>query len=80
MKTIFVQVKCQLGKAYEVADALVENVDGVSEVYSTSGNYDLMLKCYLDEDMDIGHFVTERVQTIPGIKDTFTIIAFKAFT
>ncbi len=80
MKTIFVQVKCQLGKAYEVADALVENVDGVSEVYSTSGNYDLMLKCYLDDDMDIGHFVTERVQTIPGIKDTFTIIAFKAFT
>lgn len=80
MKTIFVQVKCQLGKAYEVADALVENVDGVSEVYSTSGNYDLMLKCYLDEDMDIGHFVTERVQKIPGIKDTFTIIAFKAFT
>lgn len=80
MKTIFVQVKCDLGKAYEVADALIENVDGVSEVFSTSGNYDLMLKCYLDDETDTGHFVTERIQRLPGIKDTFTIIAFKAFT
>lgn len=80
MKTIFVQMKCDLGKAYEVADALVENVEGVSEVFSTSGNYDLLLKCYLDDDTDIGHFVTERIQRLPGIKDTFTIIAFKAFT
>ena len=80
MKTIFVQVKCELGKAYEVASDLVEQVEGISEVYSISGNYDLMLKCYLDEDTDIGHFVTERIQRLPGIKDTFTLIAFKAFT
>lgn len=80
MKTIFVQMKCDLGKAYEVADALVENVEGVSEVFSTSGDYDLLLKCYLDDETDIGHFVTERIQRLPGIKDTFTIIAFKAFT
>ena len=80
MKTIFVQVKCDLGTAYRVADALIENVGAISEVYSISGNYDLMLKCYLDDDADIGHFVTERIQTIPSIKDTFTIIAFKAFT
>lgn len=80
MKTIFVQVKCDLGRAYQVADALIENVEAISEVYSISGNYDLMLKCYLDDEADIGHFVTERIQTLPGIKDTFTIIAFKAFT
>ena len=58
----------------------MENVEGVSEVFSTSGNYDLLLKCYLDDETDIGHFVTERIQRLPGIKDTFTIIAFKAFT
>jgi DNA-binding Lrp family transcriptional regulator len=80
MRTIFVQVKCDLGRAYQVADALIENVEAISEVYSISGNYDLMLKCYLDDEADIGHFVTERIQTLPGIKDTFTIIAFKAFT
>jgi hypothetical protein len=39
-----------------------------------------MMKFYLPDAADIGHFVTERVQTTPGIKDTFTIIAFKAFS
>lgn len=79
MKTIFVHIKCELGKAYEVADALIENVPEVSEVHSVSGQYDLLIKCYLGDEIDIGHFVTERVQTMPGVKDTFTIIAFKAF-
>lgn len=79
MQTIFIQVKCELGRAYEVADAAIQEVEQVSEVHSTSGHYDLMMKCYLAEDADIGHFVTENIQTLPGVKDTFTIIAFKAF-
>ncbi len=80
MKTIFVMVKCDLGKAYDVADAAVTDVEQISEVYSTSGQYDLLMKCYLPDSADIGHFVTEQVQTLPGVKDTFTIIAFKAFS
>ncbi|MCR9072782.1 MAG: Lrp/AsnC ligand binding domain-containing protein [Alphaproteobacteria bacterium] len=79
MQTIFIQVKCELGKAYAVADAAVLDVEEVSEVYSTSGQYDLMMKCYLGDDADIGRFVTEQVQTLPGVKDTFTLITFKAF-
>ncbi len=79
MKPIFVMIKCELGKAYEVADALVQQIDQASEVYSTSGDYDLLVKCYLDTDADVGRFVTERLQTLPGIKDTFTLITFKAF-
>lgn len=80
MQTLFVQVKCELGKSYEVAAAAVEEVDGISEVYSTSGDYDLLLKCYLDDSADIGHFVNEKIQTIPNIRDTYTIIALKAFS
>jgi DNA-binding Lrp family transcriptional regulator len=80
MKTIFVMVKCDLGKAYTVADEAVLNIEQMSEVYSTSGQFDLLMKCYLPEAVDIGRFVTERVQTLPGVKDTFTIIAFKAFS
>jgi DNA-binding Lrp family transcriptional regulator len=79
MQTIFVQVKCDLGKAYAVADNVIEQVENVSEVYSISGDYDLLLKCCLDDGVDIGHFVTERLQTVPGVKDTFTLITFKAF-
>lgn len=79
MQTIFVQVKCELGRAYDVADQAVMNVEQVSEVYSTSGQYDLLMKCYLSDDTDIGHFVTSQIQTLPNVKDTFTIITFKAF-
>jgi len=79
MQTIFIQVKSELGRAYDVANAAIENVEHVSEVYSTSGNYDLLMKCYLPEDMDIGHFVNEQIHPLPGVKDTFTIITFKAF-
>ena len=79
MQTIFVMVKCQLGKAYDVADD-ASSVEQVSEVYSTSGQYDLLMKCYLADGADIGHFVTEKLQTLPGVKDTFTIIAYKAFS
>ena len=41
--------------------------------------YDLLVKFYVDAGTDIGHFVNEKVQIIPGIKDTRTIITFKAF-
>ena len=80
MQTIFVSIKCRLGKAYDVADRLVQEVDEVSEVHSTSGQYDLLVKAYLADDADLGHFVNERVQTVDGVADTFTTIAFKAFT
>jgi DNA-binding Lrp family transcriptional regulator len=80
VKTIFVMIKCELGKAYKVADEAIENVEQISEVHSISGQHDLLMKCYLADDQDIGHFVTETIQTLPGVKDTFTLIAFKAFT
>ena len=79
MQTIFVMVKCGLGQAYEVANETALNVEQVSEVHSISGRYDLLMKCYLDDEVDIGHFVCERLQTLPGVRDTYTIIAFKAF-
>ncbi len=80
MKTIFVMVKCELGRAYAVADDAIAAIEQVSEVYSISGQYDLLIKLYLPDTTDLGRFVTERVQTLPGVKDTFTIIAFKAFS
>jgi DNA-binding Lrp family transcriptional regulator len=80
MQTIFIMVKCELGQSYHVADRAILGVEQVSEVYSISGQYDLMMKCYLADGDDIGHFVTEKVQTLAGVKDTFTLITFKAFT
>jgi DNA-binding Lrp family transcriptional regulator len=78
MIPFFVQIKCQLGRSYEVANKLAD-AEIASEIYSTAGDFDLLVKFYVDEKADIGHFVNEKVQTIPGIQDTRTIITFKAF-
>ena len=78
MQTFFVEIKCALGKTYQVASALAE-AEIASEIYSIAGHFDILAKFYLPKDADIGHFVGEKVQTIPGIADTRTIITFKAF-
>lgn len=78
MQTFFVQIKCQLGKTYEVASALAD-AEIASEIYSTAGHYDVLAKFHLDDEHDIGHFVASKVQVIPHIQDTQTLITFKAF-
>jgi DNA-binding Lrp family transcriptional regulator len=78
MVPFFVQIKCQLGKSYEVANRLAD-AEVASEIYSTAGEFDLLVKVYVESSVDIGHFVNEKIQVIPGIQDTRTIITFKAF-
>ena len=78
MQTFFVEIKCALGRTYDVARMLAE-AEIASEIYSIAGNYDILAKFYVSKDTVIGHFVGEKVQPIPGIVDTSTIITFKAF-
>jgi DNA-binding Lrp family transcriptional regulator len=78
MVPFFVLIKCQLGKSYEVATALAD-AEIPSEIYSTAGDYDLLVKFYIEQGGDIGHFVNEKVHCLAGIQDTKTIITFKAF-
>lgn len=78
MRAFFVQIKCELGKSYEVATAIAD-AEIASEIFSTAGEYDLLVKFYLKDTDDIGHFIANKVQTLAGIRDTFTIVTFKAF-
>lgn len=80
MRTIFVMVKCEMGRAYDVAAAAIDRVPAVSEIHSISGSYDLLVKCHLEDGDDVGRFVTGSLQTLSGVRDTFTLIAFKAFS
>jgi DNA-binding Lrp family transcriptional regulator len=78
MKTFFVEIKCKLGKTYDVASRLAD-AEIASEIYSIAGHFDILAKFHIDDSVDIGHFVGEKVQNIPDIVDTHTIITFKAF-
>jgi DNA-binding Lrp family transcriptional regulator len=78
MVPFFVMIKCHLGKAYQVANAIAD-AEIASEIYSTAGDFDLLVKFYVDDETDIGHFVNEKVHPFDGILDTKTMITFKAF-
>lgn len=78
MKCVFIQFRCKPGKTYEVADAIYQR-EIVSELYSTSGDYDLMAKVYIPEGEDIGKFINGHLSDIPGISRTLTTMTFQAF-
>jgi DNA-binding Lrp family transcriptional regulator len=78
MRAYFIQIKCELGKSYDVATAIADK-EIASEIYSTAGGFDLLLKIYLDEKEDVGRFVAQHIQSVTGIRDTYTLVTFKAF-
>ena len=78
MRAVFVQLQCTPGKTYEVADAIYER-EIVSELYSTSGEYDLLMKVYIEDGQDIGKFVNDTIANVPGIVRSLTTLTFRAF-
>lgn len=78
MQCFFIQFRCHLGRAYDVATALADS-ELASEIYSTSGEYDLLAKFYVDAETDIGRFVNTNIHTIEGVERTLTTLTFKAF-
>lgn len=78
MQCVFVQIRCKPGKTYKVADAIY-NREIASELYSTSGDFDLMAKLYIPEDQDIGKFINDHILDIPGISRSLTTLTFRAF-
>jgi DNA-binding Lrp family transcriptional regulator len=79
MRAIFVMIKCEMGQSYRVARLAADSIEELSELHSTSGQYDLLGKFYLAPTQDTGLFVTEKIQTLAGVKDTYTLITFNAF-
>jgi len=78
MICVFIQLRCRPGRTYEVADAIYDR-EFASELYSTSGEYDLMLKVYVPDGDDIGRYVNEKILQIPYIDRSLTTLTFKAF-
>ncbi|HBM58688.1 Lrp/AsnC ligand binding domain-containing protein [Salipiger marinus] len=75
---VFVQIRCKPGTTYQVADGIALK-EIHSELYSTSGEWDLLLKLYIPEGADVGHFINENLLDVPGIERSLTTLTFKAF-
>ncbi len=78
MNCVFVQIRCRPGTAYQVADAITLR-EIHSELYSTSGEYDLLLKMYVPEGEDIGKYINDNLLDLDGIDRTLTTLTFRAF-
>ena len=79
MLPLFIQIRCKPGTTYQVADRISDK-EFHSELYSISGNYDLLLKLYVPEDEDIGRFINDKLLDIEGIERTHTTQTLKEFT
>lgn len=78
MTCLFVQIRCNPGKAYVVAGAIYER-EIAPELYSTSGDYDLLIKLYIPNEEDVGKYINDQLLTIEGISGYLTTLTFKAF-
>jgi DNA-binding Lrp family transcriptional regulator len=79
MLPLFVQIRCRPGTSYQVADEIgLREIH--SELYSVSGDFDLLLKLHVPEGEDIGRYINDNLLDIDGIERTHTIQTYKVFT
>lgn len=55
-------------------------IDGVSDVYSVSGDWDLVAILKVPQYEDIARIVTEKFPTVPGLVRTTTLTAFRQYS
>jgi len=77
--TAIVQVRCSRDLIPQTAEAIA-GIPGIAEVYSVSGDYDLMAIIKVKNYDDIAAVVTEQMVKIPGIVRTNTISAFRVYS
>lgn len=79
MVTSIILMNTERTKINEVAEKLAA-MDGISEVYSVSGNYDLIAIARVPSNDDLANLVTNKMVAIDAILKSETMLAFKAFS
>lgn len=79
MVTAIVLLNTERNNINEIAQKLAD-MQGVSEVYSIAGKYDLALIVRVKNNEDLANLVTDKFLKIKGIEKSETLIAFKAFS
>lgn len=79
MITAIVFVQAEVAKIPEVAESIAA-IPGVTEVYSVTGNHDLICMVRLKQIDDLSGVVADRVNKVDGVINTETQIAFRTFS
>ena len=79
MITAVVLITAEKGALPKLGEALAA-VDGVSEVYSVTGDFDFVAMVRAREHDDLADIVTRRIAQVGGVARTQTHVAFKAYS
>jgi DNA-binding Lrp family transcriptional regulator len=79
MVTSIILLKVKRDRVNEVAEELA-GMHGISEVYSVTGNYDLVAIARVKTNDDLAELVTVRLVKVEGVEKTDTMLAFKAYS
>ena len=79
MITSFILIQTERTKITDVAETLAD-VDGISEVYSVSGNYDLVAIARVKDNDELATVVTSKIVDIEAITKTETMLAFRVYS
>jgi len=79
MVTSIILIDVERKKINEVAEQLTE-MNGISEVYSVSGNYDLIAIARVHTNEELSDLVTKNMLKIDSILGTETMLAFKTYS
>ena len=79
MVTAIVFVKAEVARIPEVAEQIAA-LDGVSEVYSVTGQIDLIVLVRVSRHDQVAAVVADQVNKVPGVTSTETHIAFRAYS
>ena len=79
MVNAIVLLNVERGKVNEVAEALAD-MRAISEVYSVGGRFDLVAIVRAKENEELADLVTKHMSALPGITNTETMVAFRAYS
>ena len=79
MITAIVFVKADVARIPEVAEAIAA-IDGISEVYSVTGQIDLIALVRVKDHDDVAAVVADKLNKVPGVTETETHIAFRTYS
>ena len=79
MITAIVFVKASVDRIPEVAEAIAA-IEGVTEVYSVTGQIDLIAMVRVRHHEDVAAVVADRLNKVDGVRETETHIAFRAYS
>jgi DNA-binding Lrp family transcriptional regulator len=79
MITAIVFIQADVSRLSEVAEQIAD-IDGVSEVYSVTGDLDLLAMVRVRTHEEISDVVADRLNKVDGVLSTQTQIAFQTFS